>query len=230
MLFFHIIFTILLVNYVNCFIYQLNQRRDFLFNHLKSPEINTISTHSDVFSPGNDQIYANPTVESQTNSHNLNTLQDEFGLRIPRFHSDDEVVRRQLMYYGPEIPQELWVEPQRPVGFFGKNNVSPEGQFMPARRAIVVRARRRKYFKTIYHFVRKRYKEYIRDSRTIGELMYWKYKLDALPKDSSPAKFHHYCPISGRFRAYYGFFGLGRHFLREFVNLGYVPGVRPANW
>lgn len=75
MLFFHIIFTILLVNYVNCFIYQLNQRRDFLFNHLKSPEINTISTHSDVFSPGNDQIYANPTVESQTNSHNLNTLQ-----------------------------------------------------------------------------------------------------------------------------------------------------------
>ncbi|XP_951845.1 uncharacterized protein TA15573 [Theileria annulata] len=163
------------------------------------------------------------------------------------------------MYYGPEIPEELWIKPQKPIGFFGKNNciqlflygacssssnnhylvislrssltpergllsytviyltvnplwgycltkhrngciVSPEGKYMKSRRAIVIRARRRKYLKTIYYFVRRKYKEYIKNSRNISELMYWKYKLDSLPKDSSSTKFHHYCPISGTLR------------------------------
>uniref|UniRef100_A0A3B0MSS7 Ribosomal protein S14p/S29e, putative n=2 Tax=Theileria annulata TaxID=5874 RepID=A0A3B0MSS7_THEAN len=157
-------------------------------------------------------------------------LQDEFGIRIPKFHKNDEIIKKQLMYYGPEIPEELWIKPQKPIGFFGKNNLSPEGKYMKSRRAIVIRARRRKYMKTIYYFVRRKYKEYIKNSRNISELMYWKYKLDSLPKDSSSTKFHHYCPISGRFRAYYSFFGLGRHFLREYVNMGYIPGVKPANW
>ncbi|UKJ90773.2 hypothetical protein MACJ_001708 [Theileria orientalis] len=157
-------------------------------------------------------------------------MEDEYGLKIPKFHPNIEKVKSQLVYHGPEIPGELWRSPERPVGYFGKRRLDPSYQFAPARRAIVIRARRRKYMATIYRHVRRTYKRYIKDSRTIGELLYWRYKLDALPKNSAPTKYHNFCPVSGRFRAYYSLFGLGRHPLRDFVNMGYVPGVRQANW
>lgn len=49
----------------------------------------------------------------------LRVLYDENGIEIPPYHVDDEVIKAQVLHEGPEIPQELWKRPERPVGFVG---------------------------------------------------------------------------------------------------------------
>jgi small subunit ribosomal protein S14 len=55
-------------------------------------------------------------------------------------------------------------------------------------------------------------------------------KLQKLPRDSSPARMTTRCALTGRPRAVYSKFGLGRNKLREATMRGDVPGLRKASW
>ena len=56
------------------------------------------------------------------------------------------------------------------------------------------------------------------------------FRLQKLPRDSSPARQRNRCAISGRPRGYYRKFGLSRNKLREAAMRGDVPGLRKASW
>ena len=55
-------------------------------------------------------------------------------------------------------------------------------------------------------------------------------KLQKLPRDSSPARQTTRCALTGRPRAVYSKFGLGRNMLRKATMNGDVPGLRKASW
>ncbi|MGD8346181.1 MAG: 30S ribosomal protein S14 [Lysobacterales bacterium] len=56
------------------------------------------------------------------------------------------------------------------------------------------------------------------------------FRLQKLPRDSSPVRQRNRCAISGRPRGFYRKFGLGRNKLREAAMRGDVPGLRKASW
>ncbi|MEJ8567463.1 30S ribosomal protein S14 [Elongatibacter sediminis] len=56
------------------------------------------------------------------------------------------------------------------------------------------------------------------------------FRLQRLPRDSSPARQRNRCAISGRPRGFYRKFGLSRNKLREAAMRGDVPGLRKASW
>ncbi|MGH8031971.1 MAG: 30S ribosomal protein S14 [Luteimonas sp.] len=55
-------------------------------------------------------------------------------------------------------------------------------------------------------------------------------RLQKLPRDSSAARQTTRCVLTGRPRAVYSKFGLGRNKLREATMRGDVPGLRKASW
>ncbi|KZC42229.1 MULTISPECIES: 30S ribosomal protein S14 [Rhodanobacter] len=55
-------------------------------------------------------------------------------------------------------------------------------------------------------------------------------KLQKLPRDASPVRQRTRCALTGRPRAVYTKFGLGRNKLREATMRGDVPGLRKASW
>ncbi|WP_199100443.1 30S ribosomal protein S14 [Dyella sp. ASV21] len=55
-------------------------------------------------------------------------------------------------------------------------------------------------------------------------------KLQKLPRDASPVRQRTRCVLTGRPRAVYSKFGLGRNKLREATMRGDVPGLRKASW
>ncbi len=55
-------------------------------------------------------------------------------------------------------------------------------------------------------------------------------KLNAMPRDSSPARLRSRCAITGRPRGVYRKFGLGRNKLREAAMKGEIPGLTKASW
>jgi len=54
--------------------------------------------------------------------------------------------------------------------------------------------------------------------------------LQKLPRDASPVRLTTRCALTGRPRAVYDKFGLGRNKLREATMRGDVPGLRKASW
>lgn len=56
------------------------------------------------------------------------------------------------------------------------------------------------------------------------------FRLQKLPRDSSPVRHRNRCALSGRPRGFYRKFGLGRNKLREAAMRGDVPGLRKASW
>ena len=68
------------------------------------------------------------------------------------------------------------------------------------------------------------------ESSSYDEKMEAVTKLQKLPRDSSPSRQTTRCALTGRPRAVYAKFGLGRNKLREATMRGDVPGVRKASW
>ena len=68
------------------------------------------------------------------------------------------------------------------------------------------------------------------DSASYEEKMDAAVKLQKLPRDSSPSRQTTRCALTGRPRAVYSKFGLGRNKLREHTMKGDVPGLRKASW
>ena len=55
-------------------------------------------------------------------------------------------------------------------------------------------------------------------------------QLQKLPRDSSPVRLQRRCGVTGRPRAVYRKFGLGRNKLRDAAMRGDVPGLVKASW
>lgn len=68
------------------------------------------------------------------------------------------------------------------------------------------------------------------DAASFEEKMEAAVKLQKLPRDSSPSRQTTRCALSGRPRAVYSKFGLGRNMLRKATMNGDVPGLRKASW
>jgi small subunit ribosomal protein S14 len=67
-------------------------------------------------------------------------------------------------------------------------------------------------------------------SASYEEKMAAQAKLQKLPRDASPVRLSTRCALTGRPRAVYAKFGLGRNKLREATMRGDVPGLRKASW
>ena len=68
------------------------------------------------------------------------------------------------------------------------------------------------------------------ESASYEERMDAAVRLQKLPRDSSPSRQTTRCALTGRPRAVYSKFGLGRNKLREATMRGDVPGLRKASW
>ena len=55
-------------------------------------------------------------------------------------------------------------------------------------------------------------------------------KLQAIPKNANPIRFHNRCKVTGRPRGYMRQFGLSRIQFREMASAGLIPGVKKASW
>ena len=55
-------------------------------------------------------------------------------------------------------------------------------------------------------------------------------KLAELPRNSSPTRIRNRCEFSGRARGYYRKIRMSRIALREFGNLGLIPGMVKSSW
>lgn len=70
----------------------------------------------------------------------------------------------------------------------------------------------------------------VSESASYEERMDAATRLQKLPRDSSPSRITTRCALTGRPRAVYKKFGLGRNKLREATMRGDVPGLRKASW
>jgi small subunit ribosomal protein S14 len=55
-------------------------------------------------------------------------------------------------------------------------------------------------------------------------------KLSEKPRNSAEVRFRNRCLLTGRPRAYYGFFGISRIMLRELASSGLIPGLKKSSW
>jgi small subunit ribosomal protein S14 len=100
-----------------------------------------------------------------------------------------------------------------------------------AKTSMIEREKRRAKTVKKYAVRRAKIKEQIRDPKASQEeRMAAIEALQKLPRDSSPARKHSRCAITGRTRGNYSKFGLGRVKLREATMRGDVPGLRKASW
>ncbi|MFK5984559.1 MAG: 30S ribosomal protein S14 [Pseudomonadota bacterium] len=56
------------------------------------------------------------------------------------------------------------------------------------------------------------------------------YKLQSLPRDSSPVRQRNRCRMTGRPHGVFQKFGLSRNMIREQTMLGNIPGLRKGSW
>src|SRR3546814_14377389 len=100
-----------------------------------------------------------------------------------------------------------------------------------AKTSMVNRETKREKLAKKYAAKREALKKIISDPATgYDEKMEAVVKLQKLPRDSSPSRQTTRCALTGRPRAVYAKFGLGRNKLREATMRGALPGRRKASW
>jgi small subunit ribosomal protein S14 len=55
-------------------------------------------------------------------------------------------------------------------------------------------------------------------------------KLSEKARNSSKVRIHNRCLLTGRPRAYHGYFGISRIMLRELALSGLIPGLKKSSW
>jgi small subunit ribosomal protein S14 len=55
-------------------------------------------------------------------------------------------------------------------------------------------------------------------------------KMAEMPRNANPTRIRNRCELTGRPRAYYRKFRLGRVMLRDLANKGLIPGVTKSSW
>lgn len=100
-----------------------------------------------------------------------------------------------------------------------------------AKKSMVAREVKRAKLVARYAQKRTALKATISDVNTTDEAR-WEaiLKLQQLPRDSSPARQHNRCRITGRPHGYLRKFGLSRIKVREHAMRGEIPGLKKASW
>jgi small subunit ribosomal protein S14 len=100
-----------------------------------------------------------------------------------------------------------------------------------AKKSMIAREYKRQKMTEKYAKVRLELKETMYDQNlSMEERAKARVKFYSLPRDTSPARLHNRCRLTGRPRGYFRKFGLCRNKLREFAMRGEIPGVRKASW
>lgn len=99
-----------------------------------------------------------------------------------------------------------------------------------AKTSMVLRDVKRAKLVKRYAAKRTELKKIIKSSTDYEERVVAQVALQKLPRDASPSRVRTRCVLSGRPRAVYKKFGLGRNMLREATMRGDVPGLRKASW
>ena len=63
-----------------------------------------------------------------------------------------------------------------------------------------------------------------------GERLIARLKMAELPRNAHPTRVRNRCQLTGRPRAVYRKFGLGRVMLRQLATRGMIPGVVKSSW
>ncbi|MEJ2133155.1 MAG: 30S ribosomal protein S14 [Gammaproteobacteria bacterium] len=100
-----------------------------------------------------------------------------------------------------------------------------------ARTSIIEREKKRERLVQRYAERRAQLKAVIND-RSVSDEERWdaQLKLQRLPRNSSAVRLRRRCRLTGRPRAVYRKFGLGRNKLREAAMRGDIPGLVKASW
>ena len=99
-----------------------------------------------------------------------------------------------------------------------------------AKKCMIERDRKRSMLIKKYAEKREALKKALNQASSMEEKLNLHRKLQCLPRNSAPVRFHNRCSITGRPRGYFRDFGLSRHVLREYALQGLLPGVRKASW
>ena len=111
-----------------------------------------------------------------------------------------------------------------------------------ARTSIIVREEKRAKLEKQFREKRTKFKTLIKDcwkklddpkvasEETHKQLVILQTKLDKLPRNSSPIRKRNRCALTGRPRGVYNKFKLCRIKIREYCNLGQIPGLRKSSW
>ena len=100
-----------------------------------------------------------------------------------------------------------------------------------AKTSMIEREKRRQKTVARYAARRQELKQIIRNPESADEERWLaQQKLRRLPRDSSPTRLTRRCRATGRPRAVYRKFGLGRTKLREAAMRGDIPGLVKASW
>jgi len=100
-----------------------------------------------------------------------------------------------------------------------------------AKTALINREQKRRSTVKKYAAKRAELKAIIEDSsRSDEDKMAARLKIQAMPRDASPARLRNRCALTGRPRGVFRKFGLCRNKIREFAMNGDIPGVTKASW
>jgi len=99
-----------------------------------------------------------------------------------------------------------------------------------AKKSMIEREKKRQLLVNKHIQKRQLLKDQLKTFSSFEELLDIQKRLQKLPRNSSPNRLHNRCWKTGRPRAFYRFFGLSRHVLREMAYEGFLPGVIKASW
>ncbi len=100
-----------------------------------------------------------------------------------------------------------------------------------AKTALINREDKRRRMVKKYEAKRAELKSIFNDvGRSEEERMAAREKLQALPRNASPARLRNRCQLTGRPRGVFRKFGLCRNKIREIAMRGEIPGVIKASW
>lgn len=99
-----------------------------------------------------------------------------------------------------------------------------------AKKSMIERERKRNLLITKYAAKREQLISEIKNASSMENKLNLHRKLQQLPRNSAPVRYHNRCTITGRPRGYFRDFGLSRHVLREYALQGFLPGVVKSSW
>lgn len=100
-----------------------------------------------------------------------------------------------------------------------------------ATKALMAKQRQREKLVNAKWAQRQELKRIVRDLKQSDEdRLEAQYKLNKLPRNSSPVRLRNRCKLTGRPRGYLRKFQMSRICFRELANSGIIPGVFKASW
>nr|YP_009582618.1 ribosomal protein S14 [Selaginella lyallii]QBL02098.1 ribosomal protein S14 [Selaginella lyallii] len=99
-----------------------------------------------------------------------------------------------------------------------------------ARKGLVQREKKRQGLVGKYNSTRQDLKLSISEASSLDKRWKIRKELQSLPRNSAPARLRRRCVLTGRPRAYFRYFGLSRHVLREMAHACLLPGLVRSSW